>query len=60
MTTDTSCLNCKHLHKDLYTCDAFPKGIPIEIVSGELSHFSEIDGDNGYQFQPIEEEESNA
>jgi hypothetical protein len=57
MTLDTSCLNCKHLNKDLYTCKAFPKGILIEIVSGELTHFREIEGDNGYQFQPKEIEE---
>ena len=60
MTTDTSCLNCKHLNKDLYTCKAFPKGIPIEIASGELSHFEKIKGDNGIRFEPIEEEKPNA
>ena len=56
---DTSCLNCKHLNADLYTCKAFPEGIINTIVTGELFHFEPIEGDNGIQFEPIEVEKPN-
>ena len=43
------CNRCKHRRKGI-TCDAFPNGIPIEIIrSGE--HFLPVDGDNGIVFE---------
>ena len=43
------CNRCKH-KRDGITCDAFPNGIPIEIIrSGE--HFLPVDGDNGIVFE---------
>ena len=43
------CNRCSHRHRDM-TCDAFPNGIPIEIIrSGE--HFLPIDGDHGITFE---------
>ena len=52
-TTDTSCLNCKWINEsNPFKCKAFPDGIPQAIVSGELSHIENIDGDNGFKFEP--------
>ena len=43
------CNRCKHRRKGI-TCDAFPEGIPIEIIrSGE--HFLPVDGDHGIVFE---------
>lgn len=43
------CNRCKH-KRDGITCDAFPNGIPREIIrSGE--HFLPVDGDNGIVFE---------
>lgn len=35
------CDICKHILVRRYTCEAFPQGIPIEILSGKNNH-SEI------------------
>lgn len=46
------CNHCKHRRKGI-TCDAFPNGIPIEIIrSGE--HFLPVLGDNGVVFEEKE------
>lgn len=43
------CNRCKH-KRERITCDAFPDGIPIEIIrSGE--HFRPVPGDNGIVFE---------
>ena len=53
------CYSCKNfLKKDeglYFNCKAFPKGIPIEIIEGENNHKKPFKGDNGIQFEPIEE-----
>ena len=36
-------------------CKAFPEGIPIEISGDEQDHHQPFLGDNGIQFEPIEE-----
>jgi hypothetical protein len=55
--TDTSCINCKfHNKREWVACKAFPDGIPFAILSGEITHFTPIDGDHGTQFKPIEED----
>ena len=47
------CNHCKH-KRDGITCDAFPNGIPIEIIrSGE--HFLPVDGDHGIVFEKKED-----
>lgn len=44
------CNDCVHYHKDV-TCDAFPDGIPREIIiRGE--HDTPFPGDNGIRFEP--------
>ncbi len=43
------CNQCKHKRKGI-TCEAFPDGIPIEILrSGE--HYTSVHGDNGIVFE---------
>ena len=37
MATWKGCLFCKHFKKDS-SCKAFPKGIPLAILSGEVEH----------------------
>lgn len=47
------CADCKHLDKNnWFVCAAYPNFIPIPIQSGDLSHFNELHGDNGIQFEP--------
>lgn len=49
---------CKHFFgpmgpKDipLFVCRAFPKGIPEEILSGEVNHTESYPGDNGFRYE---------
>jgi len=46
------CLNCKHLHDDLRTCDAFTLAIPDEIYANEHDHREPFRNDNGIRFEP--------
>ena len=48
------CLRCKHF-KDFLKCNAFLKGIPEEILTGEHDHTKPFKGDNGILFKPLEE-----
>lgn len=49
------CNRCKHKRSGI-TCDAFPNGIPKEILrSGE--HFLPVSGDNGIVFEEKEYDE---
>ena len=36
-------------------CDAYPAGIPDEILLGELDHHNPLPGDNGIQFEEFKE-----
>jgi len=50
----SSCIECKyHNKKQWVTCNAFPDGIPFDILNGEFDHNKKHDGDNGIQFEPI-------
>ena len=52
------CTKCKHLRRDAKqkgTCDAFPKGIPWEIISNEHDHRKPFKGDKGIRFKRIKE-----
>ena len=43
------CMTC--LNKiDLYTCKAFPNGIPSGIIMGDLDHSKPIEGDLGIHY----------
>lgn len=52
------CTKCKHFHNqrlDVNACDAFPDGIPLEIIFMEVRHITPYEGDHGIQFEPIED-----
>lgn len=51
------CLRCKHFieDEDLFRCAAFEDGIPFAISSSEHDHTEPYPGDNGIQFEPIDE-----
>ncbi len=44
------CHKCRRQYKDFYRCEAFPKGIPGEILKGDFIHVKPYPGDNGKQF----------
>lgn len=49
------CQICKHLRGvsgDDWTCAAFPKGIPTEIITGVVSHETKI-GDEPFVFERV-------
>jgi len=51
-----SCMTCKHIitHR---SCNAFPGGIPLQIISGEVIHDKKIKGDNGIVYERISKPE---
>ena len=49
MAHSSQCRDCFWFNED-WTCDAFPKGIPKEIYTGEFDHTKELKGDNGIRF----------
>ena len=46
----TYCLGCKHF-RGLNLCHAYPKGIPVEILSGKEPHNKPRKDDKGYQYE---------
>lgn len=52
MTTIPKCFRCVHFHDDnTYTCDAFPEGIPDDILESEFDHREPHEGDAGVTFR---------
>ena len=47
------CAMCKNYKSD-NKCKAFPKGIPVIVITGQFDHAKPYKGDNGIQFEPIE------
>lgn len=47
-----ACVTCKHKQAK-NTCDAFPKGIPPQILDGTNRHVQPVEGDNGIQFEQV-------
>ena len=47
------CLWCVHHHgqQSVTTCDAFPEGIPEEVMSAGADHMEPIPGDSGITFE---------
>jgi len=62
MTTPIiSCINCRYLYlTKKRTCEAFPKGIPTEILIGENSHRKPFDGDNGIRWEKVKDTKDTA
>ena len=52
MQAETSCIKCRY-YRESRTCVAFPKGIPVAILSGDFDHRKPYKGDHGIQFKPI-------
>ena len=36
-----------------FACDAYPNGIPDEILDNEVDHREAVEGDRGLRFRPI-------
>jgi len=49
------CINFFGMDGDEFICKAYPKGIPEKIITGEHDHTKPFPGDNGIQFEPIED-----
>lgn len=41
------CMDCKHLKDGTLTCPAFPKGIPMNVLSNKVDHDKVLDGQTG-------------
>ena len=53
----SQCLICRHFDDDNNRnhCKAFPDGIPSIIFAGIDDHSRPFPGDNGIQFEPLDE-----
>jgi len=48
-----SCYGCKHFNPRTFTCPAFPKGIPSDIIEGFMPHTTVFRNQVGeYVFEP--------
>jgi hypothetical protein len=47
------CWKCKHF-REKAACNAFPKGIPADILSSKADHHRPCPGDRGIRFEPVE------
>jgi hypothetical protein len=62
MIRTSPCGSCKHFRLGVKvvegqpTCDAFPDGIPDEILFGRNRHREPYPGDHGIQHEPIDDE----
>jgi hypothetical protein len=55
MNVPRQCSNCTHLRDGkLWTCDAFPRGIPAAILTNQFDHTKAFPGDHGIRFEPKE------
>lgn len=54
------CEVCRHLlpHGGLPRCAAYPDGIPLPILAGDLPHDRPLPGDHGIQFAPVDDRQA--
>lgn len=52
MPQSNQCVTCKWNLGGLQ-CEAYPKGIPVRIVTGEHDHREPYPGDNGIRYEPL-------
>jgi len=52
MSTTDQCISCKH-YEGLWTCKAFPNGIPVEIRTGMFDHTKPRKGDGGIRYEKV-------
>lgn len=58
MVVFSQCMDCKNYigkKGDVFCCKAFSEGIPDDIFWNKIYHGEHIDGNNGYQFEKIDE-----
>ena len=48
------CTRCQHYDR-IGECEAYPDGIPVEIITGEHDHTEPFPGDNGIRFEAIQD-----
>lgn len=51
-----TCWDCRHLQLATRTCAAFPDGIPLEVWQAYRGHRAPIDGDNGIQYEAVQQQ----
>jgi hypothetical protein len=63
-TLEPLCFDCKHFQgpappgtMSAYVCEAFPDGIPMNILLLQPDHREPVDGDHGIQFEPKDAQE---
>ena len=52
MTLKFLCQSCEHFRGG-GRCDAFPAGIPDEILTGDNDHSGPVDGDGGIRYEGV-------
>ena len=48
----SQCAFCVHDHAN-GACDAFPKGVPLEILTNDHDHHKPYEGDHGILFKSV-------
>ncbi len=51
MITNPMCLYCARRLRSPSGCEAFPLGIPTDVLSGQFDHRQPHDGDGGLTFE---------